>query len=240
MPGATSGSTILRNSCHSVAPSTFALLDLLGQVLEEADEEPDDERYVDEHAGEHDGQLGVQDTQTVEHDVERNGEGYRGKHADEQDPVGHRLFQAEAEAAARDDVGRADAGEKRDDERAERGLKAVHDRLTEVFRGEQLREVHSGERLRDKSDMASHLVGRTDRHGEQPVDREQRDHQQNCTSDCLRSRSDPLFTFHMISSFIEQESVSCIITILWTKRACAARRERPSAGALRCRRSAGR
>ena len=25
MPGATSGSTILRNSCHSVAPSTFAL-----------------------------------------------------------------------------------------------------------------------------------------------------------------------------------------------------------------------
>ena len=163
-----------------------------------------------------------------------------GEPSDEQDPVGHRLFQAEAEAAARDDVGRADAGEKRDDERAERGLKAVHDRLTEVFRGEQLRKVHSGERLRDKSDMASHLVGRTDRHGEQPVDREQRDHQQNCTSDCLRSRSDPLFTFHMISSFIEQESVSCIITILWTKRACAARRERPSAGALRCRRSAGR
>ena len=33
---------------------------------------------------------------------------------------------------------------------------------------------------------------------------------------------------------------SCIITILWTKRACAARRERPSAGVLRCRRSAGR
>ncbi len=36
----------------------------------------------------------------------------------------------------------------------------------------------------------------------------------------------------MISSFIEQESVSCIITILWTKRACAARRNDRQPGHL--------